>query len=742
MKKCTMSILTVLALALFLATAASAQTTVLVGAGSSALFPSVTLSAVSSDPITGAPALCGSNLWTGGSGAANSITVAQDNRLVGGNPIPAEPGTLSVAWDNDTAPTKICAAISVDSVVGDRLFLEQGAGLLGNATLVIAPTAKFTVPANKVAFAQDNTSCAASTGSLVFNVDITETSGTTATVTVHGGGNFSNYFANGASVVIAGSSISGFNATYNGGAGNRPAIGGVTQLGPLSFTVSTAGTALGTDSGGAATATVTANCPGIPAAVYTALNNQHITVAYTDIRPEDGLYAEQRASNALNPADNTVPNMGYGNRAIKSSFSQALAFPFAFQVIAGQPDPYSGTALPSYVTQGIGAAPIVIIGNNQDNSACGLGSLKNVTWQAVSNAYTGNSEGATTDLDPDLSSCLAAMPIVEREPLSGTYNTFEFQIVRSRSGSDGRAQERGNVGYSQSNNNLGSACGSWTTGLPASAASNPVFPPAGFNANNCGNPLNIQQGAYPGGTPQSGGYGGAGGNRVRAIGTGEMVAAINSNDASAKNSLGYAFWSVGTYGKKTGLKYFTVDGVDPLWPSYSGNPYGAGTLSLTTGGSPCIGAVNLGTFSCPLGQPTFDGVKNGNYRVFSILRAVYAGSSLQTCPSPFTTLTIGCLIQAAQDQAQSNVHDFLPAQFCANGTCSSKTQNLDFFRSHYTVSGVSGHNGNQNNPNPACVGLVPLEAGGDMAGAIYTIPADYSLQIQVSCTSENTGFIQ
>ena len=47
MKKCTLFIFAVLALALFSVTGASAQTTVLIGAGSSALWPSIALSAVS-----------------------------------------------------------------------------------------------------------------------------------------------------------------------------------------------------------------------------------------------------------------------------------------------------------------------------------------------------------------------------------------------------------------------------------------------------------------------------------------------------------------------------------------------------------------------------------------------------------------------------------------------------------------------------------------------------------------------
>jgi len=56
------------------------------------------------------------------------------------------------------------------------------------------------------------------------------------------------------------------------------------------------------------------------------------------------------------------------------------------------------------------------------------------------------------------------------------------------------------------------------------------------------------------------------------------------------------------------------------------------------------------------------------------------------------------------------------------------------------VSGVAGHNGN--GPAAGCAGLTPLESGGDMAGAIFSTQSDIILQGQVTCTDENTGFIQ
>src|SRR5690349_16892848 len=299
MKKCRFSVVVLLLAFVLLTASASQAQTILTAVGSSGVFATTGLGAITPDPVTGAAALCGTNFWSGGGGSASSLAFAIDGRNAG---IPHEPGTIWVAWDNDTAPTKVCSYLSVDSVVGQRLFLEQTGA--GNATLNLNTVAQFTVGANKVSFAQDNTSCAASGGNGPFSVDITEPSGNTATVTVHGGGNFGNGFANGALVTITGSTISGFNVT-------SVAIGGVTQLGPTSFTFSTgASSGLGTDNGGTASATVAANCPGLPVAVFNAINGKHFTMAFTDIRPEDAHFTFVRATCALNACHPTTPCMG------------------------------------------------------------------------------------------------------------------------------------------------------------------------------------------------------------------------------------------------------------------------------------------------------------------------------------------------------------------------------------------------------------------------------------------------
>jgi hypothetical protein len=93
-----------------------------------------------------------------------------------------------------------------------------------------------------------------------------------------------------------------------------------------------------------------------------------------------------------------------------------------------------------------------------------------------------------------------------------------------------------------------------------------------------------------------------------------MVAAVNS--ANGSNRLGYAFYSLGAFAtaKAGNTRYMTLDGVDPLYPSY----FSSNGVFPT-----CTGAFNFGTFACPAGQaPTFDGLKAGNNRVWNIIRAI------------------------------------------------------------------------------------------------------------------------
>jgi hypothetical protein len=186
-----------------------------------------------------------------------------------------------------------------------------------------------------------------------------------------------------------------------------------------------------------------------------------------------------------------------------------------------------------------------------------------------------------------------------------------------------------------------------------------------------------------------------------------MVSAVNS--ANNPNALGYAFFGLGTFGGKANVKYMTLDGVDPIYSTYAGGSF-----------PNCTGFFNAApAFSCIGALPNFANVAAGNYRTWSVIRAVIYQSYVPPASGP----SVQGLIQAAQDQAHTNIPDFIPAQFCANAACSSSTRGLNVFRSHYNISGVCANNGTAAG-FVNCGGTPGLESGGDMLGSQFLVQAD------------------
>jgi ABC-type phosphate transport system substrate-binding protein len=324
----------------------------------------------------------------------------------------------------------------------------------------------------------------------------------------------------------------------------------------------------------------------------------------------------------------------------------------------------------------------VIFYNKTDTAAGGLGNLlpTNIN-DTTAAAFWAGLIGINDQLIGSSTGSPKPIHVVAREPVSGTYNTFEWQLIHTRDHRSGDFTQEYNFGPTPS--------GCFTPPNPATFA-----PPT----TSCANPMNVtgSQGAT---------YGGF---RTRAIGTGEMVNAVNS--ANNPNSIGYAFWGLGTFGGKANIKYMTLDGVDPIYPSYA-----------TNGGNfpTCSGAFNLGTFSCTGALPTFDNVKNGNYRVWSTIRAVI----YQSYTPPSSGPSVNELIQAAQDQAHVNIPDLVPSVYCANAGCSSTIDGMPGFRTHYPVSGKQANNGTTSPSTGFCASdqTAPncFEEGGDMAGKAF-----------------------
>jgi hypothetical protein len=567
------------AASLLAAVPSKAQAPQIVGVGSSGIFTSVVLSMVNGDPITGTTTTCGTNVWTGDSSIASGI----DNRSTS---IPSEGGNVAVVWDNSTTPTIVCAYLTVDSIVGQRLFLGQSS--TGNGTLALTSAALTTAGKNKVSFIKDNAT-------------------------------------------------------------------------------------------------------GLPSAVYNLVNGAHFNVAFTDIRAEDGVFAYNRAAAALDSTSKS--GLGYGPQggvgtAILSSYDQSSAQVVAYAITGN--DPFTSLAVPATKTIPIGAAPVVFFYNTTDVAAGGLGALlpTNVNTHVLAGFYSGLL-GVNEELTgvPAGAGNIKGLHVIQREPVSGTYNTFEWQVVRSRDGNTDLSQETG----------FGPTPANCIVAPPAIGSATYNTPVLATGCTTSGNPEYVAS---------SGGYNL--GWRARAIGTGQMVAAVNS--ANNPNSLGYAFFGLGTFGGKTNVKYMTLDGVDPLYATFAGGTF-----------PNCSGFFNsTPAFTCVGGAlPTFANVAAGNYRTWSLIRAVIYSSYTPPTTGPSVT----SLIQAAQDQANSTVPDFVPYQICSSSACTSTTRKLNVFRSHYNISGVCANNGTATG-FVNCGQPAGQEAGGDMLGSQFLVQAD------------------
>jgi hypothetical protein len=223
--------------------------------------------------------------------------------------------------------------------------------------------------------------------------------------------------------------------------------------------------------------------------------------------------------------------------------------------------------------------------------------------------------------------------------------------------------------------------------------------------------------------------------RYRAIGTGEMIKAVNGTTTVATaqtDRLGYAFYSLGSfYITGSHLKYLQLQGVDGLYPSYAANNGAFGT---------CSGDINAGggsTFKCTTTLPSFDHIRDGSYRVWSSLRAIV------NTTAPLPPAAVNTLLQAAQDQAAfalnnpassgisapntviTAIADFVPNFFYPGGV---QTPYLGVFRSHYSISGVGANNGTGSPTTGFCAAdQAPpncIEEGGDMAGVAFQIVTD------------------
>jgi hypothetical protein len=432
-----------------------------------------------------------------------------------------------------------------------------------------------------------------------------------------------------------------------------------------------------------------ADAATIPAVVITMINNMPFNVAFTDILPADAKFAQNRV-NCGTPATAVIGCLGYGTAdpnvgtAIQSTFSTSVAHPINFNIFGT--DPITSNAIPNYTVVPVGISPIIFIANRTNAAGLGQTSLfSDITFEATAQLlWTGTDCAGSAWGTYDAAHFFAVTPIL-REPLSGTMNTFEFNIMVT--------------------NGQGSTTNGWFS--QESIFNPPFFVPSTFGAlpPATNNPLNGACGALNNGyasAPQ--------GNRMRAIGTGEMV----SGSAGAggilhiADSIGYIFFGYGNVSplaNNASFGYLTYQTVDPINPSGSyATPFVSGGLNYPGGGK-----LPVCTAPCPIPVNTsFPNVRSGAYKAWSVLRGVAdAGSVALT--------NLQALANTAANQINSTVPDFLPFNAASDGD-----NGFIGYRIHFapSMAGTPVVNFNATNTPNNGITNPALEAGGDVGGCL------------------------
>ncbi len=411
----------------------------------------------------------------------------------------------------------------------------------------------------------------------------------------------------------------------------------------------------------------------LPASVSSAIGTDpaggsdlNVNVALTDIRPEDALFATNRAAAALNTS--TYSGLGYQGPTIdigfpiKSSQSTASATPIKFKLSGN--DPISGMQVRSFSTAPVGAAPILFVYNNggsYDSNAANLSTGVNGLGTAggpynLAHLFDGTTACSTSNAAFGGTGS-QNITLVLPAPISAAMNIAEFSLFRT----------------------IGNTTDSQEVGVI-----NPTRPPD--------NPLKL---ACVGG----------GGSRERAIGNDEVVSTIKNN----AHTLGYTLFSFGSAASLSGngFQYLTLDGVDPVALPGTTNqqlPNCAGTSCLSTLWS---------------GGLSFPNLRNGKYKAWAMYRWLVDPSTGGDSLGP------QALAQAAQDLVDNTIADYVPFATSTNSD-GLEVYRSHFTQSGVSCPNGGTCNGNATLPSALdggnTLGGGP-EAGGDMAG--LTIGWDY-----------------
>ncbi|MGA7686006.1 MAG: hypothetical protein WCC32_08670 [Terriglobales bacterium] len=416
----------------------------------------------------------------------------------------------------------------------------------------------------------------------------------------------------------------------------------------------------------------------------------------SDVRPEDAAFESCRVNSALGggsyagaATDGTdglgynannqpgvcpasgLPQANYVGTQIKSAYpgSTSVANVLAFNITGT--DPISGTKIPTYTVEPLGADPVVFFFERDKGQ---LTNLQDVSPQQLQAAFSGTDcDAAAFGLTP------GNIGIFLREPLSGTMTATEMTTFRLQTPYTGTGSGAV-LGASQELNVNG-----------------PV-----------NNPLNGQSGTCLAGS----------GGRYRGVGASEITKWVqNSGKNLGTDGIGYTFFSYGNFSavaNNPAYGYATVGGVDPIFNSYGpqsatgagydpGQPAGAGVLPAAAN----LPASCGGSFPCPekdifTGGLSMPHVRDGSYKQWSLIRVVSYAAALTAVKN---------LVKGAQVAVVDDVPDYVPAVKTVGKT--QTDPGLLLVRSHSQQYDGSG----------ALIGAAPVnhgttEKGGDAGGLI------------------------
>lgn len=457
-------------------------------------------------------------------------------------------------------------------------------------------------------------------------------------------------------------------------------------------------------------------CGNVSTVAVTAQFYCYFNAAGTDIRPEDALYATNRALAAYNgvppPATHGGTGLsgeGYGTTAtsgctpgtpaadvgcgIWDSFAQNAQFNVLKFALTG-PDPIKAGTVPHYSTLSVGAAPMMVIVGDETTTAGGLGhktgstyDVNDINRQTLVQVFSGYTACVGDLLSSTAGSAGDPLQVIHRESLSGTYNTFEFTAVRTQQGGplQATATPVANADSGQENFNSPVAFPGYTGSTDCTYSSGEVVGThPGYPNANCFDPMYLSSTSGADisvGKKCPGSAGTAPGLpvRLRAIGSGMAVKAVvgSLNNTTATpipntnvyNPIGYAFWSYANLGPLcsgvTGTTctgswtghYLTVDAIDPLFIT-EGGQYDP-TPNPSPFNPPVCAAVS-GVVHCnPI---PFTHIYDGKYPLWSLLRTVsFAPYSVSGKPQTVTPPGVFDMIATEETTSADNtLSDYVP----------------------------------------------------------------------------------